>query len=78
MLCYHVVAILDYLRADFVLINKEHDMLALSFNFTFGKQDEIFAKGIEQHSFRILLVCQSKASFIHQSFLCVLRSRLKI
>ena len=47
MLGYHWIAILE-LRADFVLINREHDLLlALGFNFTraFGRQQEIFAKG---------------------------------
>ena len=44
MLCYHWVAILE-LRADFVPFSTEHDLLAFGFNFTFGRQQEIFAKG---------------------------------
>ena len=44
MLRYHWNAILE-LRADFVLFRTKHDLLALGFNFTFGRQQEIFAKG---------------------------------
>ena len=68
MLCYHWVAILDYLRADFVLMHKEYDLLALGLNFTFGRQQEIFAKG---NNIPLVSVCL-KASFYTSFFLmCV-------